>query len=85
MNGHWTHGEHPFNPNNIKDVELLNKWKEKSYISSFYKNAIKVWADLDVLKIESAIKNNLNYILIYNGKKIWVLGDKHLNMDGFLL
>ena len=29
-NGHWTHGKHPFDMNNMSDNDKLKKWKEKS-------------------------------------------------------
>lgn len=69
LNNHWTHGSHPFNPNNIKDLELLNNWKEKAKTSKFYQQAVYVWADLDVRKINKAKENKLKYLTIYKIKK----------------
>jgi len=65
-NGTWTHGDHPFDSTNIEDIKKLNKWKEKSLISKFYKNAIYTWTDLDVRKRNTAKENNLNYLEIWN-------------------
>ena len=65
-NGSWTHGPHPFNENNIDDINLLNKWKEKSITSDYYKTAIKTWTIRDIIKRNIAIKNKLNYIEFFN-------------------
>ena len=65
INNHWTHGEHPFDKNNPKDVNTLNKWKEKSENSQFYKNAIETWTIRDVEKLNCLRNNNLNFKIIY--------------------
>ncbi len=66
LNLTWTHGGHPFNPNNEEDIYLLERWKEKAKNSDYYKNAIYTWTELDVKKQNIARKNNLNYRVIYN-------------------
>ena len=63
-NYHWTHGGHPYNENNIDDINKLNKWKEKK--TKFYDNAIKTWTIRDVNKRNIAKQNNLNYIEFWN-------------------
>lgn len=68
VNGNWTHGPHPFNANSKNDVELLDKWKEKAKTSKYYQNAIYTWTELDVRKLQHAINNNINLILIYHEK-----------------
>lgn len=65
VNAHWTHGGHPFNKNDQKDIEKLNEWKEKAKTSKFYQQAIYVWTELDVKKQKCAKENNLNYKVIY--------------------
>lgn len=65
VNSHWTHGLHPFDKNNSDDINLLNKWKEKSKTSQFYKNAIETWTVRDVKKLHYVSTNNLNYIALY--------------------
>lgn len=65
LNNHWTHGGHPFDPNNKEDLEKLALWEEKAKKSKFYKNAIIVWTIRDVEKQKCAKENNLNYITIY--------------------
>ena len=63
-NFHWTHGNHVFNENNKEDLIKLKKWKSKS--SNYYKTAINVWTNKDLLKIKTAQNNNLNYKYFYN-------------------
>lgn len=65
INAHWSHGGHPFDPNNRDDLNILNEWKEKAKVSQFYKNAIETWTVRDVKKQECARKNKLNYKVIY--------------------
>lgn len=40
LNLNWTHGDHPFNENNTRDLERKNLLIEKSQRSKFYKNAL---------------------------------------------
>lgn len=72
INGHWTHGKHPFNPNNKEDVELLEEWKSKSKIvdgkKNQYFNGVLVWSQRDPLKRQTAKENNLNYLEIFSDK-----------------
>ena len=63
-NYHWTHGGHPFNENNIEDITILNLWKNKNL--SYYDNAIQTWTVRDVNKRNTAKKNKLNFIEIWN-------------------
>ena len=66
-NGTWTHGNHPFDINNIDDVELINKWEEKN--TKYYKGAIYNWTILDIIKRNTAKENNLNYKELWNLKE----------------
>lgn len=77
LNGHWTHGPHPFDPENESDQLILKRWKSKcsTYTSktgkekpNSYHNAIKVWTELDPLKLKYARDNKLNYVAFYNIK-----------------
>lgn len=65
-NGIWTHGGRFFDHNNQEDLELLEQWRKSAETSKFYANAISTWTVRDVLKLETAIKNNLNYIAWFN-------------------
>ena len=57
--GTWTHGKHPFSESQ-EDLEILTKWKLKN--TEYYNNAIEVWTKRDVLKRQTAIQNNLNWL-----------------------
>ena len=64
IQGSWTHGKHPFNPDDKKDNEKLNYWKSKD--SEYYNNAIYTWIDLDVRKRVCAKDNHINYLEIFS-------------------
>lgn len=48
-------------------------WREKG--TKFYQNAINVWTRRDVLKRETAKRNNLNFIEFWNLDEVkeWIL------------
>jgi len=64
--GFFTHGLKSYNK--ATDVEKYNFWQEKSKTSKFYENALYVWTISDVLKRETALRNNLNYLEIFEFK-----------------
>lgn len=66
LNAHWTHGGCIFDENSQECLDKLNIWKEKAKTSKFYAEAIITWTIRDVEKYKCALKNNLNYIVIYN-------------------
>lgn len=61
-NGFWMHGKHSFDKNNEEDLKTLNEWSSKP--QKQYKLAIKVWTEMDPMKLEFATKNKLNYIVL---------------------
>ena len=65
-NFHWTHNNHLYNKNNIKDLITKCKWKQKAKTSKYYNIALDVWCKRDVNKYNIAMKNNLNYKVFYN-------------------
>lgn len=65
VHGNWTHGDMPFDPENPECQLKLAQWQEKAKDSDYYRCAIYTWTDLDVRKLETAKKNNLNYEVIY--------------------
>lgn len=81
-NGTWMHGNHFFDKNNINDLEKLNRWTEKSKNSTYYKSAINIWTNRDVLKLETAIQNNLNYVAWFNKEQAydWIESQKLANI-----
>lgn len=68
-NGTWTHGFHFFDKNNQEDLDKLEKWKNKN--SKYYNSAIKTWTQRDILKLETAIKNHLNYVVWFNQEQAY--------------
>ena len=63
IQGSWTHGYRPFNSSNNDDQLQLLEWQSKN--NKFYNTAINTWTVRDVLKRETAKKNNLNYIEVF--------------------
>lgn len=63
LNKHPSHGTHPFNSNNKDDMLLFEELSNKN--DKWSKMILDVWANRDVIKIKTALKNNLNYIVIY--------------------
>ena len=71
LQGSWTHGKHPYDPNSTKDKSILEKWKLRLFDNhGFYLTAIKVWTISDPKKREIAKKNNLNYVELFNKEDI---------------
>ena len=70
-NGTWLHGGKFFDKGDLKDLEKLNQWTEKSENSKFYKNAIETWTVRDINKLNTAIENSLNYIAWFNKEQAY--------------
>lgn len=66
LNVNWTHGRHWFDETNADDLATLSIWKERAETSEFYRNAIHVWTNRDLLKLHTAVENNLNYAVFWN-------------------
>lgn len=64
LQGYYTHGKHPFNPNSTEDLELIEKYKSKYGPKC---QPITIWSIKDVEKRECAKKHNLNF------KEVWTL------------
>ena len=69
--GYYTHGNHPFNTNDINDSNELNKLidldkNHKTPKKNLYYIKIKVWTECDVKKRNIAKQNKINYIEFYN-------------------
>lgn len=63
LNFFWMHGSH-FYRNNKEDITIANNWKSKK--TEYYDTAVKVWTESDLAKKDCAIKNKLNYVVIWN-------------------
>ena len=68
LNLHPTHGTHPFNPNDYEDIVLLEKLRRDD--TEWSNKIIDVWSVRDYNKRQCAIKNNLNYKVIYSIKEL---------------
>lgn len=85
LNGDRCHNDHWFNPNDERDIQILNSWIENmnrlessTGKKSRYRKYIKTWTDTDCRKREFAMKNGLNYLVFWDGsstKKGPVLSD----------
>lgn len=69
--GYYTHGKHPFDENNIEDINELNTLIEKNNNhlnknNNLYYIKILIWTKRDVEKRNIAKQNNLNYIEFWN-------------------
>jgi endogenous inhibitor of DNA gyrase (YacG/DUF329 family) len=67
----WTHGGHPFDVNNIDDINILLLWESKH--TKYYDNAIYTWTVRDIDKRITAFNNKLNYIEVWNINEIYEL------------
>ena len=74
LNYHQGHGEHPYDPNNPKDIELVNFWRSRQNQEgpkNQYWGYEWTFTIMDPLKLKTAKENNLNYLAIYrNGLEI---------------
>lgn len=66
LQGYYTHGNHPFDPNSNEDLQLIEHYKEKYGKTC---QAITIWSIKDVEKRECAKRNNLNF------KEVWSLSE----------
>lgn len=74
---YWAHGPHPFNKDSKEDQKILSDLKLKAINKPIYNRGIKEWTEIDVTKRETAKKNNLKYIEIFDRK---ITKDKLLNI-----
>ena len=68
LNYTWEHGPHPFDENNPADTELLSRWQMKATElppKNRYLWAIKVWTELDPLKLDTLRRQKTNFQIIY--------------------
>ena len=63
VQGYYTHGKHPYNPNCIEDQILLQKYKDKYGKNS---QAVTIWTIKDVEKRNKAKENKLRYLEIFH-------------------
>ena len=67
IQGYWSHGGHPYDPNNLIDNETLSKWIKKSRMGQKqYTGAIHVWTETDIKKRTFAKNNSINFLEIFS-------------------
>lgn len=66
LQGYYTHGKHPFDPNSNEDLQLIEYYKKKYGEDC---QAITIWTIKDVEKRDCAKRNHLNF------KEVWSLED----------
>ena len=83
LNAYWMHGGHWFDADNADDLEKLQAWLSNDKPS--YDRAVYVWTDNDLVKRDTAKKNNLNYIVFWDcdlqDLKMWISEDCPVNSD----
>jgi len=60
----WSHGGHFFDETDLEDLNTLEEWKSKH--TKFYDIAIHVWTESDLKKLDTAVKNDLNYLVCWS-------------------
>lgn len=65
LNAHWTHGYHWFDKTCGIDCEKLDAWTARAVDSVYYRDAIETWTVRDLQKRQTAVANNLNYVVFW--------------------
>lgn len=66
LNIFWSHNKHYFDENNPDDLKILSRWSKKADAGHRqYQNAVNVWTKKDLIKRDVALKNNLNYVVLW--------------------
>lgn len=79
LNATWTHGGHWYDENNPLDLMKLFEWQQKAVQkgSRYYKQAIHIWTERDLLKRSVAMSNHLNYVVFWDNDltdaREWIL------------
>ena len=77
----WEHQGHAFDKNSEDDLVVLEELKEKSLKSKYYSNVIYQWTELDVRKLETFLRNNLNFIVGYSVEEIYEIIKDKINKE----
>lgn len=70
IQGYFTHGKHPFNPNDDDDIKEIEKLQNKNY-----HNKIETWTIRDPMKRQWAKDHDLNWVEVFTSD-VDVLIDK---------
>lgn len=72
--GFYTHGDEPYDENNINHKQEVEKLKQSN--SEYNNSKLYIWTIRDVLKRETAIKNNLRWLEFFNEEEFNTWFDK---------
>ena len=72
LQGYYTHGKHPFDPNSSEDLQLIEYYKKKYGEDC---QPITIWSIKDVEKRNCAKRNHLNF------KEVWSLEEGKTFID----
>ena len=81
LNFFFTHGTH-FYTGSKEDLLQIEKWSLST--SEFCKTAIQNWTVTDILKRDTAIKNNLNYVVLWNQSQVDKFFKSNFMFTGFV-
>lgn len=71
LNLYITHGIKPYDPNDKECAEMLELYKKRAQTQSIYNSVIDNWTIRDVIKINTAKNNNLNYVMYYKKDNLY--------------
>ena len=80
LNITWTHGWHYFD----KQKDQLKLLQMQSKNNAYYNNAIYTWTVIDLQKRNLAIKNKLNYVVVWNKDQLNKLLQDIQTVSGFV-
>lgn len=67
LQGHYTHGKHPFDENNLEDIDLRKLYESKICDKKpSYQKIVDVWCSADVTKRNVAKSSKLKYLEIFD-------------------
>ena len=83
LNASWVHGGHWFDSSNSEDIVKVQDFQSRlANGKRFYEVALRIWTDRDVLKRDTAIRNNLRYLVFWDNNlddfKSWLSADELL-------
>lgn len=71
LNLYITHGIKPYDPNDKECAEMLELYNKRAQTQSIYNSVIDNWTIRDVIKINTARNNNLNYVMYYKNDNLY--------------
>ena len=77
--GHDSHGPGPFDKNNEDHLKLLVKWEDEANAGNKHKrDNINTWTKRDPMKLQTALDNKINLLLIYPKHTNYLVSNGHI-------